>query len=177
MALLTAMPERRRDRHAGPSANRFSRVSPTTAAPRGQWNLVMGWSGRRTLRSASSQHRRLHSGPAVLLRPSVLTLAQLEAACSQPVLSPEELGSGARASGTRWNPLRAECQGGADGRRSDQARWTCWAVMRPHRDHPHHRAHSVRTVAIRRMPDDALATPRNSCLRCCVTLTRSEQSG
>jgi L-threonylcarbamoyladenylate synthase len=35
----------------------------------------------------------------VLLRPGVLTLAQLEAACGQPVLSPEELVSGARASG------------------------------------------------------------------------------
>jgi L-threonylcarbamoyladenylate synthase len=91
---------------AGPSANRFGRVSPTTAAHVAQEfgaDLLVLDGGPCTVGIESSIVDCTRSRP-VLLRPGVLTRAQLEAACGEPVLSKDELlgetASAPRASGT-----------------------------------------------------------------------------
>ena len=91
---------------AGPSANRFGRVSPTTAAHVAQEfdaDLLVLDGGPCEVGIESSIVDCTRSRP-VLLRPGVLTRAQLEAACGEPVLSKDELlndaGSAPRASGT-----------------------------------------------------------------------------
>jgi len=73
---------------AGPSANRFGRVSPTTAQhvqeELGEDLLVLdGGPCEVGIESTIVDCTR---GQPVLLRPGVLTRAQLEAACGQPVL-------------------------------------------------------------------------------------------
>jgi L-threonylcarbamoyladenylate synthase len=88
---------------AGPSANRFGRVSPTTAAhvadELGDDLFVLdGGPCEVGIESTIVDCTR---GQPVLLRPGVLTRAQLEAACGEPVLDNESLTSNApRASGT-----------------------------------------------------------------------------
>ena len=88
---------------AGPSANRFGRVSPTTAAhvadEMGDALFVLdGGPCEVGIESTIVDCTR---GQPVLLRPGVLTRAQLEAACAEPVLDNEALASNApRASGT-----------------------------------------------------------------------------
>jgi L-threonylcarbamoyladenylate synthase len=88
---------------AGPSANRFGRVSPTTAAHvRGEFGdelLVLdGGATRVGIESAIVDCTR---GVPVLLRPGTLTRAQIEAACGERVWLPEERPDAApRASGT-----------------------------------------------------------------------------
>ena len=88
---------------AGPSANRFGRVSPTTAAhvadELGDDLFVLdGGPCEVGIESTIVDCTRGHP---VLLRPGVLTRAQLEAACGEPVLDKEALTSNApRASGT-----------------------------------------------------------------------------
>jgi L-threonylcarbamoyladenylate synthase len=91
---------------AGPSANRFGRVSPTTAAHVAQEfdaDLLVLDGGPCAVGIESSIVDCTRSRP-VLLRPGVLTRAQLEAACGEPVLSKDELlndaASAPRASGT-----------------------------------------------------------------------------
>jgi len=91
---------------AGPSANRFGRVSPTTAAHVAQEfddALLVLDGGPCAVGIESSIVDCTRSRP-VLLRPGVLTRAQLEAACGEPVLSKDEAlreaGSAPRASGT-----------------------------------------------------------------------------
>ena len=90
---------------AGPSANRFGRVSPTTAAHvAGEFGgdlLVLD--GGPCAVGIESSIVDCTRGRPVLLRPGVLTRAQLEAACGEPLLEPGELlhaGSAPRASGT-----------------------------------------------------------------------------
>lgn len=88
---------------AGPSANRFGRVSPTTAAhvadEMGDSLFVLD--GGPCDVGIESTIVDCTRGQPVLLRPGVLTRAQLEAACGQPVLDNEALASNApRASGT-----------------------------------------------------------------------------
>jgi L-threonylcarbamoyladenylate synthase len=88
---------------AGPSANRFGRVSPTTAAhvrsEFGDSLLVLdGGPCHVGIESAIVDCTR---GRPVLLRPGVLTVQQLEQACGERVLRPQELDQPApRASGT-----------------------------------------------------------------------------
>ncbi len=88
---------------AGPSANRFGRVSPTTAAhvadELGEDLFVLdGGPCEVGIESTIVDCTR---GQPVLLRPGVLTRAQLEVACGEPVLDKEALASNApRASGT-----------------------------------------------------------------------------
>jgi L-threonylcarbamoyladenylate synthase len=88
---------------AGPSANRFGRVSPTTAAhvadEMGDALFVLdGGPCEVGIESTIVDCTR---GQPVLLRPGVLTRAQLEAACGEPVLDNQTLTSNApRASGT-----------------------------------------------------------------------------
>jgi L-threonylcarbamoyladenylate synthase len=88
---------------AGPSANRFGRVSPTTAAhvhaEFGDALLVLdGGPCRVGIESTIVDCTR---GVPVLLRPGVLTREQVEAACGERLRLPFELEQGApRASGT-----------------------------------------------------------------------------
>ena len=90
---------------AAPSANRFGRVSPTTAAhvasefaDRPDLLILDGGPCTVGIESTIVDATR---GVPVLLRPGVLTRAQLEAACGQRVRLPEELAQAApRASGT-----------------------------------------------------------------------------
>ncbi len=90
---------------AGPSANRFGRVSPTTAehvaGEFGDDLLVLD--GGPCAVGIESSIVDCTRGQPVLLRPGVLTRAQLEAACGQPVLDKDAvqaIGSAPRASGT-----------------------------------------------------------------------------
>jgi L-threonylcarbamoyladenylate synthase len=88
---------------AAPSANQFGRVSPTTAAhvqaEFGDTLLVLdGGACEVGIESTIVDCTR---GRPVLLRPGVLTPQQLEAACGEPVLLPQDLPEAApRASGT-----------------------------------------------------------------------------
>jgi L-threonylcarbamoyladenylate synthase len=88
---------------AGPSANKFGRVSPTTAghvhAEFGDTLLVLdGGPCRVGIESTIVDCTR---GAPVLLRPGVLTREQVEAACGEPLRLPGELADAApRASGT-----------------------------------------------------------------------------
>jgi L-threonylcarbamoyladenylate synthase len=88
---------------AAPSANKFGRVSPTTAehvrAEFGDGLLVLdGGPCRVGIESTIVDCTR---GTPVLLRPGVLTRSEIEAACGQPLRSPAQLPDQApRASGT-----------------------------------------------------------------------------
>ena len=88
---------------AGPSANKFGRVSPTTAehvgAEFGDGLLVLdGGPCRVGIESTIVDCTR---GVPVLLRPGVLTRTEVEAACGQRLRSPAEVEDAApRASGT-----------------------------------------------------------------------------
>ncbi|HSW18021.1 MAG TPA: L-threonylcarbamoyladenylate synthase [Ramlibacter sp.] len=88
---------------AAPSANRFGRVSPTTAAhvqaEFGDALLVLdGGACEVGIESSIVDCTR---GVPVLLRPGVLTHAQVEAACGERLWLPHELaGAAPRASGT-----------------------------------------------------------------------------
>jgi len=88
---------------AGPSANQFGRVSPTTAAhveAEFDASLAVLDGGPCAVGIESTIVDCTRQAP-VLLRPGVLTRAQIEAACGQPLLAPEELDAPApRASGT-----------------------------------------------------------------------------
>ena len=93
---------------AGPSANRFGRVSPTTAQHvRDEFgSAVLVLDGGPCAVGIESSIVDCTRGQPVLLRPGVLTRAQLEAACGERVLSKDEadqrlLGSASpRAPGT-----------------------------------------------------------------------------
>ena len=78
---------------AGPSANRFGRVSPThsqhVARELGDALLVLD--GGPCAVGIESSIVDCTRGKPVLLRPGVLTRAQLEAACGEPVLDQDEL--------------------------------------------------------------------------------------
>ena len=88
---------------AGPSANRFGRVSPTTAdhvrAEFGDTLMVVdGGACEVGIESSIVDCTR---GRPVLLRPGVLTHAQIEAACGERLWLPHEISEAApRASGT-----------------------------------------------------------------------------
>ena len=97
LALLTACAERGIYGLAAPSANQFGRVSPTTAAHvqgefAGTWHsdlpILDGGACSVGIESTIIDCSR---GAPVLLRPGVLTVAQIEAACGQNLLSNEEL--------------------------------------------------------------------------------------
>lgn len=88
---------------AGPSANRFGRVSPTTAAhvqsEFGESLLVLD--GGACPVGIESTIVDCSRGAPVLLRPGMLTPAALEAACGERILSAQEAaGAAPRASGT-----------------------------------------------------------------------------
>ena len=89
---------------AGPSANRFGRVSPTTAlhVQEELGDGLMVLDGGPCAVGIESTIVDCTRGRPVLLRPGLLTRAQLEAACGQPVLDKDAPVSVAapRASGT-----------------------------------------------------------------------------
>lgn len=149
---------------AAPSANRFGRVSPTTAKhvteEFGDDLLVLdGGPCEVGIESSIVDCTR---GRPVLLRPGVFTRAQLEAACGEPVLSNDELpdADAPRASGTlesHYAPTArvrlmdaAAIQAALDLLGTDAAHIAVYAraIVRIKSD----------KVMYRRMPDDALAT-------------------
>jgi L-threonylcarbamoyladenylate synthase len=156
---------------AGPSANRFGRVSPTTAShvvdEMGSKLLVLD-GGPCELGIESSIVDCTRARP-VLLRPGVLTLAQLEAACGETVLDKDDAAAtdGAvlegvvpRASGT----LEAHYAPKAKVRLMDAgAIQTALDLLGPEAADIAVYARSIMRirsdrVLFRRMPDDALAT-------------------
>ncbi|MEO6971839.1 MAG: L-threonylcarbamoyladenylate synthase [Rhodoferax sp.] len=80
---------------AGPSANRFGRVSPTTAAHVQQefGDTLVILDGGACAVGIESTIIDCSRGAPVLLRPGVLTPAQIEAACGRKLFSKEELQS------------------------------------------------------------------------------------
>ena len=150
---------------AGPSANRFGRVSPTTAQhvqlEFGDELLVLdGGPCEVGIESSIVDCTR---GRPVLLRPGVLTRAQLEAACGEPVLDKEDLqsaGSAPRASGT----LKAHYAPNAKVRLMDAgAIQTALDLLGAEAAHIAVYARAIVHITspqllYRRMPDDAQAT-------------------
>lgn len=150
---------------AGPSANRFGRVSPTTsphvAQEFGDELLVLD--GGPCAVGIESSIVDCTRGRPVLLRPGVLTRAQLEAACGEPVLDKEDVqaaGSAPRASGT----LEAHYAPNAKVRLMDAgAMQTALDLLGADAAHIAIYARTLfgiksARVMYRRMPDDALAT-------------------
>lgn len=155
---------------AGPSANRFGRVSPTTAQhvqqEFGDGLLVLdGGPCEVGIESSIVDCTR---GRPVLLRPGVLTRAQLEAACDEAVLGKDEfeqealglVGDAPRASGT----LEAHYAPNARLRLMDAGPiQTALDLLGAEAAHIAVYARSIvriksEQVLYRRMPDDALAT-------------------
>ncbi|MDB5964326.1 MAG: translation factor [Polaromonas sp.] len=151
---------------AGPSANRFGRVSPTTAQhvieELGDELLVLdGGPCEVGIESSIVDCTR---GRPILLRPGTLTRAALEAACGEPVLDMQEasaaVGTAPRASGTlashyapqaRVRLMNAQAiQMALDLLGAEAANIAVYArsIMRIRSE----------KVLYRRMPDDALAT-------------------
>ena len=147
---------------AGPSANKFGRVSPTTAghvqSEFGDPLLVLdGGPCKVGIESTIIDCTR---GAPVLLRPGVLTPRSLELACGQPLADPG--GEAPRASGT----LESHYAPRARVRLMDaKALQTALDLLGPEASHiaTYSRAilrSSSPNVLRRRMPDDAIETAR-----------------
>jgi L-threonylcarbamoyladenylate synthase len=153
---------------AGPSANRFGRVSPTTAQHviDELGNALLVLDGGPCEVGIESSIVDCTRGRPVLLRPGVLTQLQLETACGEPVLKSEDATdvetAAPRVSGTlashyapdakvRLMPAPA-IQAGLDLLGSDAANIAVYArtIVRIKSE----------KVLYRRMPDDAGATAR-----------------
>ena len=152
---------------AGPSANRFGRVSPTTAAHVQQefGDDLLVLDGGPCEVGIESSIVDCTRGRPVLLRPGVLTRAQLEAACGEAVLSKDELlqqeaGSAPRAPGT----LEAHYAPNAKVRLMDAGMMqTALDLLGSEAAHIAVYARTIMRikssqVLYRRMPDDAIAT-------------------
>ena len=148
---------------AGPSANKFGRVSPTTAQHvaqefGGELMVLDGGPCKMGIESSIVDCTRAQP---VLLRPGVLTREQLSAACGQPVLSADDtLGDAPRAPGT----LESHYAPNAKVRMMDaKAIQTALDLLGADAAHIAVYARSIvriksSQVLYRRMPDDALAT-------------------
>lgn len=150
---------------AGPSANKFGRVSPTTAAhvqsEFGEDLLVLD--GGPCDVGIESTIVDCTRGQPVLLRPGMVDVPQLEAACGQPVLRAQDLPQQApRASGT----LEAHYAPRARVRMMDaRALQTALDVLGPQARHIAVWSRALLAtpaagVLRRRMPDDAGETAR-----------------
>ena len=152
---------------AGPSANKFGRVSPTTAQHVAQefGEALMVLDGGPCSVGIESSIVDCTRTQPVLLRPGVLTREQLSAACGQPVLSADEAASevekaAPRASGT----LESHYAPNATVRLMDaSAIQTALDVLGADAAHIAVYARSIVRIAstkvlYRRMPNDALAT-------------------
>ncbi|MFD0667863.1 L-threonylcarbamoyladenylate synthase [Ramlibacter sp. MAHUQ-53] len=150
---------------AAPSANRFGRVSPTTAAHvRSEFGddlLVLdGGACEVGIESSIVDCTR---GKPVLLRPGTLTHAQIEAACGERLWLPHEVAQAApRASGTLASHYAPHAQvrlmdakalqDGLDLLGADAAHLAIWSRTPL--------AAASRGVTLRRMPDDAARAAR-----------------
>lgn len=148
---------------AGPSANKFGRVSPTTAQHVRQefGDALMVLDGGSCKVGIESSIVDCTRSQPVLLRPGVLTRAELSAACGQPVLSAEQTtGDAPRAPGT----LESHYAPNATVRLMDaKAIQTALDLLGADAKHIAVYARSIMRikssqVLYRRMPDDALAT-------------------
>lgn len=162
-ALLLACAEAGVSGLAAPSANRFGRVSPTTAAHVAsefapQLLVLDGGATPVGIESAIVDCTR---GVPALLRPGTLTRAQIEAACGERVWLPQELpGAAPRASGTlesHYAPRAKvrlmegkQLQAALDVLGPDAAAIAVYARSPLRTRSPHYR----------RMPDDAAETAR-----------------
>ena len=154
---------------AAPSANRFGRVSPTTAAHvQSEFGAVLPdllvLNGGACAVGIESTIVDCTRGAAVLLRPGAITRAQIEAACGQRLLLKEELQAQTpRASGTLLAhyapsaPVRlmdaAALQAALAARSADAPALALYARTPLHG--PAHAA--LRTVVLHAMPSDAAA--------------------
>lgn len=145
---------------AGPSANRFGRVSPTTAAHVQQefGDALRVLDGGPCDIGIESTIVDCSRGAPVLLRPGAITRAQIEAACGEPLRTREQVAApDPRASGTlaahyapnaRLRLMNArELQAALDVLNVDAAGIAIWARTPL-------RSRSARLVQ-QRMPDDA----------------------
>jgi L-threonylcarbamoyladenylate synthase len=148
---------------AGPSANKFGRVSPTTAAhvQHEFGDALMVLDGGPCGVGIESSIVDCTRGQPVLLRPGVVTRAQLSAACGQAVLSADGATDDApRAPGT----LASHYAPNAKVRLMDaKAIQTALDLLGADAAHIAIYARSIvriksSKVLYRRMPDDALAT-------------------
>ena len=149
---------------AGPSANKFGRVSPTTAAHVRQefGDALMVLDGGPCAVGIESSIVDCTRSAPVLLRPGVLTLEQLSAACGQPVLRAEDAieSNAPRAPGT----LDSHYAPNAKVRLMEaKAIQTALDLLGADAAHIAVYARSIvriqsSRVLYRRMPDDALAT-------------------
>ena len=148
---------------AGPSANRFGRVSPTAAA-----HVASEFDDRLLVLDGGSAPVGIESaivdctrGVPVLLRPGVLTRAQIEQACGERLWQPHELpGASPRAAGTleaHYAPTAKvrlmdgkSLQTALDVLGADAAGIAVYARSPLRTRSPHYR----------RMPDDAVETAR-----------------
>ena len=151
---------------AAPSANRFGRVSPTTAQHVAQefGDGLLVLDGGPCEVGIESSIVDCTRGRPVLLRPGVFTRAQLEAACGEPVPTEDELAgedvAAPRASGT----LESHYAPNAKVRLMDAA--AIQAALELLGEDAAHIAVYARSivrirsaqVVYRRMPDDAMAT-------------------
>ena len=151
---------------AGPSANRFGRVSPTraqhVASELGDQLLILD--GGPCAVGIESSIVDCTRGQPVLLRPGVLTRAQLEVACGEPVLDKDEatvsLSTTPRAPGTLASHYAPHAkvrlmdagplQAALDLLGEDAVHIAVYARSSVHIQSAN--------VLYRRMPDDALAT-------------------
>lgn len=147
---------------AGPSANKFGRVSPTTASHVAQefGDAVQVLDGGPCAVGIESSIVDCTRSAPVLLRPGVLTRAQLEAACGQIVLNADDTADAApRAPGT----LESHYAPNAKVRLMDaKAIQTALDLLGADAAHIAIYARSIvripsLNVRYRRMPDDALA--------------------
>jgi L-threonylcarbamoyladenylate synthase len=148
---------------AGPSANRFGRVSPTTAqhvASEFSSELLV-LDGGATPVGIESAIVDCTRGLPVLLRPGTLTREQIEAACGERVRLPEEVaGASPRASGTLESHYAPDAKVRLMDRRSLQ---TALDVLGPDAKAIAVYARSAlrgSTAHMRRMPDDPAETAR-----------------
>lgn len=149
---------------AAPSANRFGRVSPTTAAHVGtefdgllsgdELLIVDGGACQVGIESTIVDASR---GRPVLLRPGMLTPEQLEAACGQPVLPRDE--AAPRASGTLESHYAPRAQVRLmDGKQIQSALDVLGSDARHIAVYSRQRAKSAsRHLVLRAMPADASA--------------------
>lgn len=148
---------------AGPSANRFGRVSPTAAAhvasEFGDDLLVLD--GGATTVGIESAIVDCTRGVPVLLRPGTLTRAQIESACGERLWLPDEMpGAAPRASGTLESHYAPQAkvrlmdaknlQAALDVLGPDAVAIAVYARSPLRTRSPHYR----------RMPDDAIETAR-----------------
>jgi len=148
---------------AGPSANRFGRVSPTTAAHvASEFDAsLLVLDGGATAVGIESAIVDCTRGAPVLLRPGTLTRSRIEAACGERLWLPEERpGAAPRASGTLESHYAPAARVRLMDAKSLQA---ALDVLGPDAGAIAVYARAplrTRTPHYRRMPDDAIETAR-----------------